>query len=64
MSQIKRTLMKGTKVEISAAMKPTILIANLTKSELSQALGDSIVSRATENGISIEFNWPSYRKQP
>jgi len=47
-----------------AAMKPTILIANLTKSELSQALGDSIVSRATENGISIEFNWPSYRKQP
>ena len=47
-----------------AAMKPTIMIANLTKSELSQALGDSIVSRATENGISIEFNWPSYRKQP
>ena len=46
-----------------AANKPTIMIANLTKSELSQALGDSIVSRATENGISIEFNWPSYRSQ-
>jgi hypothetical protein len=47
-----------------AAMKPTIMIANLTKQELAQALGDSIVSRATENGISIEFNWPSYRSQP
>ena len=46
-----------------AANKPTVMIANLTKPELSQALGDSIVSRATENGISIEFNWPSYRAQ-
>lgn len=46
-----------------AAVKPTILIANLTKSELSQSLGDSIVSRATENGKSIEFTWPSYREQ-
>jgi hypothetical protein len=47
-----------------AAMKPTIMIANLTKQELAQALGDSIVSRATENGTSIEFNWPSYRAEP
>ena len=47
-----------------AAMKPTILIANLTKAELSASLGESIVSRAQENGKSIEFNWESYRKQP
>jgi hypothetical protein len=46
-----------------AANKPTVLIANLTKPELSQALGASIVDRAKENGKSIEFNWPSYRAQ-
>jgi DNA replication protein DnaC len=44
-----------------AAMKPTVLIANLTKSELTESLGKSIVDRARENGKSIEFNWPSYR---
>ncbi len=47
-----------------AAMKPTVLIANLTKSELAESLGASIVDRARENGKSIEFNWPSYRSQP
>lgn len=47
-----------------AAMKPTVLIANLTKSGLTEALGTSIVDRARENGKSIEFNWPSYRTQP
>ena len=44
-----------------AAMKPTILIANLTKAELAESLGKSIVDRARENGKSIEFNWSSYR---
>lgn len=47
-----------------AAMKPTILIANLTKSGLAEALGKSIVDRARENGKSIEFTWPSYRQNP
>jgi DNA replication protein DnaC len=46
-----------------AAMRPTVLIANLTKAELSRSLGDSIVDRARENGKSIEFTWPSYRTQ-
>ena len=46
-----------------AAMKPTILIANLTKRELAESLGSSIVDRARENGKSIEFNWQSYRAQ-
>jgi DNA replication protein DnaC len=45
-----------------AANLPTVLIANLTKKELAASLGDSIVSRAQENGKSIEFNWESYRK--
>ena len=47
-----------------AAMKPTILIANLAKSDLAESLGKSIVDRARENGKSIEFTWESYRKQP
>ena len=47
-----------------AAMKPTILIANLSKSDLAESLGKSIVDRARENGKSIEFTWPSYRQQP
>jgi len=46
-----------------AAMKPTILIANLLKSDLAESLGKSIVDRARENGKSIEFTWPSYRAQ-
>jgi DNA replication protein DnaC len=44
-----------------ATMKPTIMIANLTKGELADSLGPSIVDRARENGKSIEFTWPSYR---
>lgn len=46
-----------------AALRPTVLIANLTKSELAESLGASIVDRARENGKSIEFNWQSYRAQ-
>lgn len=46
------------------AMRPTIMIANLTKKELASTLGPSIVSRAQENGKSIEFIWDSYRAKP
>jgi len=46
-----------------SAMKPTVMIANLTKPELAESLGASIVDRARENGKSIEFNWPSFRGQ-
>lgn len=44
-----------------SANRPTILITNLHKQNLAASLGDSIVSRATECGRSIEFNWESYR---
>jgi DNA replication protein DnaC len=44
-----------------AACRPTIIIANLTRRELFESLGSSIVDRARENGKSIEFDWPSYR---
>ncbi len=46
-----------------ASNKPTILIANLAKSDLAESLGKSIVDRARENGKSIEFDWTSYRAQ-
>jgi DNA replication protein DnaC len=47
-----------------ASGRPTIIIANLSRKELFDALGSSIVDRARENGKSIEFNWASYRNQP
>lgn len=43
------------------AMKPTILIANLTESALIECLGDSIVSRLKETGGIIEVNGAVYR---
>ena len=45
-----------------SAGRPTIIIANLTRTDLFAALGDSITDRARENGKSIEFDWPSFRK--
>lgn len=45
-----------------AENKPTILIANYTATELAAALGFSVVDRVRENGATIEFTWPSFRK--
>lgn len=42
-------------------MRPTILIANLTKKELAASLGPSIVSRLNETGSVIELTGPSHR---
>jgi len=44
------------------AMRSTILIANLPKTELEAALGPSITDRVAENGRRIEFTWNSYRR--
>jgi DNA replication protein DnaC len=46
-----------------AAMRPTIIIANLTKGAIVDALGPSICDRARENGKSIEFSWESFRSK-
>jgi DNA replication protein DnaC len=40
----------------------TILIANQSVEEFSDAVGDSVVSRINETGEIVPFNWPSYRK--
>jgi hypothetical protein len=44
------------------AMRPTIIIANLTATELGETLGPSIVDRVQEDGKRIEFTWNSYRR--
>lgn len=43
-------------------VKPTIIIANLTKEELSGYLGERVVDRLGENGGPVlAFDWESYR---
>ena len=44
------------------AMRPTIIIANLTAKELGETLGPSIVDRVFEDGKRIDFTWDSYRR--
>ena len=46
-----------------ANRRPTIIIANMLRSELSAALGASIIDRMQAKGRSFEFNWPSFRGQ-
>jgi DNA replication protein DnaC len=40
----------------------TLLIANQTKEQFGESLGDSLVSRLHEKGEAIECDWPSYRR--
>ncbi|HEY1122250.1 MAG TPA: hypothetical protein VGE67_11650 [Haloferula sp.] len=44
------------------AMLPTILIANYTREEFTQALGASAIDRFRECGKRFEFTWESYRR--
>ncbi len=62
-SEWENRIMKNLLDKRYASERATIIIANLTRKEMFDALGDSIVDRARENGKSIEFTWPSYRKQ-
>ena len=44
------------------AMKPTILISNLTQSELTDYLGERVIDRMREGGTAtLAFTWESYR---
>lgn len=54
-------IMKNLLDKRYASGRPTIIIANMRRKEIFDALGASIVDRARENGKSIEFTWPSYR---
>jgi DNA replication protein DnaC len=44
-----------------ASIRPTILIANLTRDQLAESLGASIVDRVAENGVLIHCDWGSFR---
>ncbi len=45
-------------------MRPTIITANLTRTELNQYLGERVMDRLTEGGGAIiAFDWGSYRSQ-
>ena len=45
------------------AMRPTMLITNLTNKDFAAQLSPSILNRIEEIGGGIECNWQSYRKQ-
>lgn len=45
------------------AMRPTMLITNLTNKDFAAQLSPSILNRIEEIGGGIECNWESYRKQ-
>jgi DNA replication protein DnaC len=45
-----------------AEKRPTILISNLTKQQLGKSLSPSVIDRIRGNGVSVEFNWESFRK--
>lgn len=62
-SEWENRIMKNLLDKRYASERPTIIIANMSRKDMFDALGESIVDRARENGKSINFNWPSYRIQ-
>ncbi len=42
-------------------LKPTIILTNLTMSELAKALGERVIDRFREGGHVLIFDWKSYR---
>lgn len=44
-----------------AALRDTVLIANMKPEAFAKAAGDSIMSRLGEHGAIVECDWPSYR---
>ena len=60
-SEWENRIMKNLLDKRYASGRPTIIIANMRRKDIFTALGASIVDRARENGLSIEFTWPSYR---
>lgn len=43
------------------AMKPTILLGNVSKKELIEQMGDRVIDRFRENGKMVIFDWQSHR---
>ncbi|WP_243651558.1 ATP-binding protein [Thiobaca trueperi] len=45
------------------AIKPVVLIGNLTEAELHAYLGERIMDRLLEGGVIVPFTWASHRRQ-
>lgn len=60
-SKFENDLLTHAVDERYAAMKPTMMIANLTHDQLADCLGASILDRVHERGEIIHCNWPSFR---
>jgi DNA replication protein DnaC len=45
------------------AKRPTLIITNRDKKELTARLGGPTIDRLSENGITLAFNWQSYRQK-
>ena len=45
------------------AMKPTLLISNMSADELRDSLGARVLDRFNENGVTVVFHGNSYRRQ-
>ena len=43
------------------AMKPTILLGNVSREELIEQMGDRVIDRFRENGKLVIFDWQSHR---
>ena len=43
------------------AMKPTILLGNVSREELIEQMGDRVIDRFRENGKLVVFDWQSHR---
>ena len=44
-------------------MLPTILIGNVTMSELTDIMGARVLDRVAHNGMQLVFDWKSYRRK-
>jgi len=42
--------------------RPTILISNYSREQFASSLSPAVLDRIRENGIGINFNWTSYRR--
>lgn len=45
------------------ALRPTVLAANLTLSELTEVVGERVIDRLRDGGFAIVCDWPSFRRE-
>jgi DNA replication protein DnaC len=60
-SQAEKTIFAELINRRYSALKPTVLIGNLTIKELSEAIGERVLDRFRDGGHTVTFTWPSQR---